>query len=149
MNQASKKYWQSYWIGQEEPSSVTAWQFGVDPDKLAQLVIDGLKTATCSGYVFYEKENEALPKVNDYNIILNSENEPVAITRTVDVAIMPMNEVSEEFAYAEGEGDRSYDYWWREHERFFTEALEEVGQTFRANMLVVCERFELIHSRNL
>jgi len=68
MNQASKKYWQSYWIGQEEPSSVTAWQFGVDPDKLAQLVIEGLKMATCSGYVFYEKENE-----------------PVAITRTVDV----------------------------------------------------------------
>src|SRR5699024_2073235 len=104
-----------------------------------------IKTATCSGYIFYELENEALPKVDDYNIILNSADEPVAITRTVDVTITPMNEVSEDFAIAEGEGDRTYQYWWKEHERFFKEELQKIGREFSEDMPLVCERFEVVH----
>ena len=30
-----------------------------------------------------------------------------------------MNNTSEEFAYAEGEGDSSYDYWKQTHINFF------------------------------
>ncbi|MDF2857605.1 MAG: RNA-binding protein, partial [Neobacillus sp.] len=56
MNEASKIYWNEFWKSQnqESPESVTAWQFGASPDKLAQLVIDGVKTATCSAVVVYE-----------------------------------------------------------------------------------------------
>lgn len=100
MNKASKNYWNDYWKNQEQPKSVSAWQFGDDPDTLAQLVVDGIKTATCSGRVFYEIENEPLPTTEDYSIILNSENQPVPIIKTVEVTITPMNEVSEEFAIA-------------------------------------------------
>lgn len=71
----------------------------VTPDYLAGLVVDGIKTATCSGYIFYELENEPLPTTEGYNIILNSDDKPVAITKTVEVTITPMNEVSEEFGY--------------------------------------------------
>jgi uncharacterized protein YhfF len=62
MNQASLNYWNSYWKEQEKPERVTAWQFGGNPDYLAQLVIDGVKKATCSGYAFYEVENEPFPR---------------------------------------------------------------------------------------
>ncbi|MEH7225343.1 ASCH domain-containing protein [Bacillus sp. JJ1566] len=144
MNTAAQQYWDEFWGGKEKPESVSAWQFGADPDYLAQLVIDGIKTATCSGYVFYEIENEPLPRVDDYSIVLNSKDEPVAIIKTVEVTIQPMNEVPEEFAIAEGEGDRTYQYWKDVHVRFFTCELQKIGREFSEEMLLVCERFALI-----
>lgn len=146
MNVKAELYWNEYWQGKDEkPQFVSAWQFGADPDHLAQLVMDGIKTATCSGHVFYGEENEPLPSVGDYSIILSSEDLPLAIIQTVKVEVLPMNEVSEEFAIAEGEGDRTYTYWWDAHEKFFKEELEKIGHTFKEDMLLVCERFELIH----
>lgn len=144
MNERAQEYWNKFWAGKDEPKSVSAWQFGVSPDELAQLVVAGVKCATCSGHVFYELEKEPLPKVDDYSIVLNSKDQPVCIIRTTEVNITPMNEVPEEFAYAEGEGDRSYKYWRDVHVEFFTSALKEVGLAFSEDMLLVCERFELI-----
>lgn len=146
MNQAAEKYWKEYWNSKEKPTSVSAWQFGDDPDHLAQLVIDGVKTATCSGLVFYEIEDEPLPAVGDYGIVLNSRDEPVAIIQTIDVQVMPMNEVSEDFAIAEGDG--TYRNWWDIHERFFTEELKNHGLEFSAEMPLVCERFRLVDVKN-
>lgn len=146
MNEQARKYWNDYWGTKQEPApkSVSAWQFGDDADYLAQLVIDGIKTATCSSYIFYEIENERLPAVDDYSIILNSSNEPVAMIRTIEVKIMPMNEVPEDFAISEGEGDRTYQYWKDTHTRFFTEELGKLGLEFSEDMMLVCERFELV-----
>lgn len=144
MNEAAKDYWDAFWKNKEKPTSVQAWQFGGDPDYLAQLVVDGVKTATCSGYVFYGLDQEALPATEDYSIVLNSHDKPVAIIKTVEVTVTPMNEVSEAFAVAEGEGDRTYQYWRDAHERFFTQELAKYGLTFSEDMLLVCERFTLI-----
>lgn len=145
MNEQARSYWNTFWAEKEKPLSVSAWQFGENPDELARLVVDGVKTATCSGQLFYELEGEPLPQVNDYSIILNSKDQPICIIRTSEVTITPMNEVSEEFAYAEGEGDRSYDYWKNVHVLFFTKALNEVDLEFSEDMLLVCERFELVN----
>jgi len=144
MNEKAKEYWDDYWKGKEQPEPVNAWQFGVDPDGLAQLVIQGKKTATASGYIFYELENEPLPAVGQYSIILSSKDEPVAIIRIIDVQVMPMDKVPEEFAIAEGEGDLSYEYWWDGHKKYFSEELAEYGMEFSDDMPVVCERFELV-----
>ncbi|OZI12199.1 RNA-binding protein [Bacillaceae bacterium SAS-127] len=144
MNKAAQTYWDTYWKGRNKPQSVTSWQFGASPDELAQLVIDGIKTATCSAHVFYELENEPLPTIEDYSVILNSVDEPVAIIKTTDVSLMPMNEVPEEFAIAEGEGDRTYHYWRTVHEEFFTEELRKVDLEFSDDLLLVCERFEVV-----
>lgn len=46
----NKEYWKEQ--AQPQPQSVSAWQFGDNPDYLAQLVIEDIKTATCSGYIF-------------------------------------------------------------------------------------------------
>lgn len=128
MNEATQMYWDEFWKSQsqEKLKKVSAWQFGANPDHLAQLVINGVKTATCSGLIFYEIENEPLPSVEDYSVILNSKDEPLAIIKTVDVKIMPMNEVPEGFAIAEGEGDRTYQYWKEAHEKWFTEELSNL-----------------------
>lgn len=148
MNQAALKYWNEYWGTQEKPKSVSAWQFGATPDYLAQLVVDGIKTATCSGHLFYELENEPLPTTEDYSVILNSKDQPVAIIKTIEVTLTPMNEVTEAFAIAEGEGDRTYQYWWDAHEEFFRGELSTIGREFTEDLLLVCERFELIDVKN-
>ncbi|GKV55822.1 RNA-binding protein [Sporosarcina sp. NCCP-2222] len=142
MNSAAKEYWDQYWGSEEKPDKVSAWMFGDTPDALAQKVIIGQKTATCSAYVLYETENEPLPEVNEYSIILNSLEEPVAIIKTIEVTLTPFNEVNEEFALAEGEG--TYEEWRLIHERFFKEALSTAGLPYSSEMLLVCERFELV-----
>jgi uncharacterized protein YhfF len=94
--------------------------------------------------IFYEIENEPLPSVEDYSIILNSKDVPLAIIQTTEVQILPMNEVPEDFAVAEGEGDRSYRYWKEAHVDFFTVELSKLNLEFLEEMPLVCERFRLI-----
>ena len=142
MNLAAQTYWDEFWRNDEKPASVNAWMFGGLPDELAQLVIDGKKTATCSSYALYELENEPLPTTDDYSIILNKDEQPVAIIKTVEVSLVPMNKVTEEFAISEGEG--SYEDWKLAHVRFFKGELQQVGLKFSEDMLLVCERFILI-----
>ena len=64
-----------------------AWSFGEAPDKLADLVLQGIKTATCSAYDLYLIDNEPLPKTGDFNVILNSNDEAVCIIKTLKVSM--------------------------------------------------------------
>ena len=75
-----------------------AWGFGGAPDKLADLVLKGIKTATASGYDLYfiEGEEEPLPQPGDYSVILNSKDEAVCIIQTTKTTVVPFDEVSEE-----------------------------------------------------
>lgn len=104
----------------EEPAE--AWAFGATPemaDELLVLVLAGIKTGTASSLWDYQAEGEALPHVGQLNIILDGVGVPCAIVETTAVDIVPFNEVSAEHAFAEGEGDRSLEYWRMEHERFW------------------------------
>ena len=122
-----------------------AWAFDEAADKLADLVVRGIKTATCSAYDLYEIEGEPLPKAGDYSVILNSEDEAVCIIRTTRVYVTEYCRVSEEHAFKEGEGDRSLEYWRTVHENFFTNELATVNRSFNENTRVVCEEFELAY----
>jgi len=146
MNENAKLYWDEFWKGSEQPKVVTAEQFGFDEivDELAQLIIDGKKTATCSAHILYELENEPLPAVGKYTIVLDSKREAVAIIKTTEVQLIKMNEVPEELVLEEGEGDLTFEYWWNGHKYFFTEELAEHGLEFSEDMLLVFERFELV-----
>lgn len=124
-----------------------AWAFGEAQDKLAGLVMDGIKTATSSAYAVYEAENEPVPKEGSYSIILDSKGEAACIIKTINVDVVPYKNVSEEFAYKEGEGDRSLEYWRSVHEDFFTRELQAINMDFTEDTLVVCEEFELVMTR--
>lgn len=124
-----------------------AWQFGDDPDKLAELVKEGIKTATSSlGYWYDVDPDEEEPQMGEISIILDSNDEAVCIIRTTAVNKMPFCEVTEEHAYKEGEGDRSLKYWREVHRDFFTRELAEEGKIFDENMLVICEEFQVVYS---
>ncbi|HGH7175903.1 TPA: ASCH domain-containing protein [Bacillus wiedmannii] len=142
MNEAAQQYWVEYWKDAEIPKSVSAWKFGDTPNRLAKQVVDGTKTATCSAYLFYELKNIPLPTTEDYSVILDHDENPIAIVKTIEVTIVPMNEITEEFAIAEG--DESYKNWKEIHERYFRSKLNEVGHDFSDDILLVCERFRRI-----
>ena len=122
-----------------------AWSFGEAPDKLANLVLQGIKTATCSAYDLYLIDNEPLPQTGDFNVILDSNDEAVCIIKTLKVYITEFNQVSEEHAFKEGEGDRSLSYWRKVHVSFLTDELASVNKTFDENTKVVCEEFEVVY----
>ena len=130
------------WIKSGLTGEYDAWGFG--DEELTELVRSGKKTATSSAFILYELEDEDLPEVGETSILLDDNEEAVCIIRTTKVYTAPFNEVTAEHASKEGEGDLSLDYWRQVHKDFFTEELEEAGQQFTEDMLVVCEEFEVI-----
>lgn len=126
-----------------------AWCFGggiESANELANLVYNRTKTATTSAYELYEIENVPLPPIGGLNIILDKSDNAICITETTKVYVSRYNEVSEEHAFMEGEGDRSLEYWKKVHKDFFTIEMKEVNKLFDEEMLVVCEEFKVIHS---
>ncbi|OPF51412.1 RNA-binding protein [Clostridium baratii] len=121
-----------------------AWAFGVDANLLADLVLRGEKTATASAYPLYEIENEPLPKIGEYNIILDCEENAICIIETTKVYVVKFKDISNEHAFKEGEGDKSLSYWRKCHEEFFTMCMAEVGKAFDEDMKVVCEEFKVV-----
>ncbi len=122
-----------------------AWSFSEAPDKLADLVLQKIKTATCSAYDLYQINHEPLPKAGDYSIILDSKEEAVCIIQTIKVYVAEFKDVSDEQAYKEGEGDRTLAYWRKVHENFLINELASVNKTFNQNTKVVCEEFEVVY----
>ena len=122
-----------------------AWSFGEAPDKLADLVLQGIKTATCSAYDLYQINNEPLPQAGDYSVILNSSEEAVCIIKTIKVYVTEFRNISKEHAFKEGEGDRSLEYWRQVHESFLTNELATVHKGFDDSIKVVCEEFEVVY----
>lgn len=128
-----------------EENNYEAWAFGVEADVLANLVVTGEKTATASAYPLYEVEEEPLPAAGEYSVILDSKDNAVCVIQTTKVYVIPFNEVTEEHAFKEGEGDKSLEYWREVHKKFFTECIEEAGLKFTSDMKVVCEEFVVVY----
>ncbi|EGL35750.1 ASCH domain protein [Parvimonas sp. oral taxon 110 str. F0139] len=113
-------------------------------DELVDLVNKGIKTATTGAYDLYE-EDEEIPKVGEYNIILDGSGEPICITITREVYILEYNLISSNHAFLEGEGDRSYEYWKKVHDEYFTEEFKNSGKEFYEQAPMVCEVFEKVY----
>lgn len=123
--------------------------FGDSPqlaDQLARLICSGIKTATCSSLWEWQAEGSPLPKAGTLTIILDGADKPVCIIETLEVEIVAYDQVSAEFAAAEGEGDRSLQSWRDAHWFFFTRSLAKIGRQPSLEMPLVCERFRLIYN---
>ena len=114
-------------------------------DELGALIVAGTKTATCSALWEYEAEGERLPKVGSKTIVLGGNGAPLCIVETREVEVQPYDEVDAKFAYEEGEGDRSLEYWRDAHWRFFSRTLPTIGKEPAMDMPLVCERFRVIY----
>ena len=142
------KYWNTFI--KNNPSykdfNYDSWSYGVDADLLAELTLNGVKTATASLFDLYGLENEELPKNGQISIILDSsETKPICIIQTTKVSIVPFRDVDEDHALKEGEGDRSLAYWRAVHKTFFEECIKDTSLDFTEDSLVVLEEFEVIY----
>ncbi|WP_438836335.1 ASCH domain-containing protein [Streptococcus pluranimalium] len=138
--------WQEYQqINPNIGDEMDAWAFGAEPDLLAQLVLDGTKTATASALDLYELEGEPLPKVGSYDIVLDSQDDAVCIIEITKVSVVPFKDVSADHAFKEGEGDRSLAYWRQVHEELFTEWLAESHLVFNEDSKIVLEEFLVVY----
>ena len=110
------EYWQKFKSENNINSNrYEAWQFGFDADLLGELVLEGKKTATAGALKSYQFENVDIPRLGQYNIVLDSKNQPLCIIRTTKVERIPFLEVSSEQAYKEGENDRTLESWRNGH----------------------------------
>lgn len=117
-----------------------------DANALAQLVLEGKKTATCSALVSYRMEQEDLPKADDLYIVTDWAGNAVCITRTKQVDLVKFCDITEQWARKEGEGDLSLAYWIKGHWQFFQEDLKQFGIAPTEDMVLVCEEFEKVFS---
>ncbi|CAG9228326.1 ASCH domain-containing protein [Paraburkholderia tropica] len=114
-------------------------------ESLLGLILAGRKDGTCSLRWSWEHDGEAIPKVGDIEIVLDWNDRPALVRRITRVDIVPFDNVSDEFAASEGEGDLSLMYWRTEHWRFFLDECKRIGREPDGAMPLVCERFEVMH----
>jgi uncharacterized protein YhfF len=149
--QAARDFWAAFCRAHPEIAADTpynVWYFGGDQrlaDSLYPLVLRGVKRATASLLWEYEREGEPLPAPGSYSVVTDFAGAPQCIIQTTDVQVMPYDQVDAQFAFEEGEGDRSLAYWRRAHWDFFSECCQALDMTPTLDMPVVCERFRVVY----
>jgi len=148
-----KAYWQKFLSSLPADSpyhskTYVAESWGDNPalaDELGALIVQGIKTGTCSAVWEWEAEGNPIPEEGYITIALDGNGEPLCVVETYEITIRKYNEVDADFARTEGEGDLSLEYWREEHKRYFTRTLAKIGKEFSADMPLACERFRVIY----
>lgn len=154
-NQATNPALLAFWaaarkVAPDLPAAIEAdiWFFGDSQElsaSLAELVLNGPKRATTGLIAEFEADGAALPKLGGLSLVTDFHGTPLMVLRSTRVEIMPFNTVDADFAAAEGEGDGSLRYWQDAHERYFKRSCQRIGITWRPDLPVVCERFDVVY----
>jgi uncharacterized protein YhfF len=121
----------------EQYRSLRSFAFGDSPalaDELLELVLKGVKTATCSTE---DEPNTSTP--GERWIVLDGSGEQRCVIESTEVTYRRYGEVDAAFARDEGEGDRSLAYWRQAHRSYFG----RLGR-FSEDMMLMCEHFRLV-----
>lgn len=142
-----EEMWNRFTMKSGVQDTYQAWAFcggGEIGDRLAELVLQGIKTATSSALIAFRTEKEPLSKAGDYSVILFDNGETACVIQTHTVTLVPFDQVSSRHAYLEGEGDRSLEYWRQVHEEAFTPDYQAAGLPFDRKGVCVLEEFQLV-----
>ena len=121
----------------EKYRSLRSFAFGDSPalaDELLDLVLKGVKTATCS-----TEDEPNTSTQGERWIVLDGRGLPRCVIESTEVTYRRVDDVDAAFAHDEGEGDRSLAYWREAHRRYFGRQ----GK-FSEGMMLMCERFRLV-----
>lgn len=113
-------------------------------NELLDLVLQGKKRATASSVEAYKNTKQPMPKVGDYSIITDWDNNPRCVIKTINVQLIPFKEITYDICKREGEDD-TLKSWQDGHRRFYVEEGKQLGYTFDEDMLVVFEDFEVVY----
>ena len=83
--------------------------------ELAQLVLEGCKRGTASLEWSFESTGRPRPRPGDLSVVTDWHGGPLCVIETRSVVVMPFDEVGEDFAAVEAEGDGSLRYWREGH----------------------------------
>ena len=130
-----------------------AWGFafpGPLRDELTALALAGTKTSTAGLFAEMEADGEAISAPGDREILLDSDERPVAVIETVDCRIARLADVDDRHAIDEGEGYADAAAFRVSHERFWNGYLDDLrtrlGPAFSIDddTLIVLQRFRVV-----
>ncbi|MDN5985533.1 MAG: ASCH domain-containing protein, partial [Propionibacterium sp.] len=107
-------------------------EFGVPGDQrdaLVAAVLDGTKTATSEPLDGYRRHDlDPGDELGNYEVVVDSLNQPVALIRINSVATVPLADVDQAHAARDGRGFTTAAQWRTAHEEFWS------SDDFRANL---------------
>ena len=135
-------------------SEMVRWGFG-DPgpmrDELTALALAGTKTTTASLLVDFEMEGAALPIAGTRELLIDSEERPVAIVEILSCRVVRLADVDDQHAIDEGEGYANAAEFRVEHESYWNSYLDTVREylgdpsfVLTDDTMVVLERFRIV-----
>jgi len=130
------------------------WGFA-DPgslrEKLTGLALAGTKTTTASLLVEFELDGEALPVPGQRDLLVDSEDRPVAIVATVSCRVVRLADVDDQHAIDEGEGYANAAEFREDHEAHWNGYLDSIRRrlgdpsfVLTDDTPVVLERFVIV-----
>ena len=145
---ATDALWAGYVSATGATDELTAIDtFGDGPElitELVGLVVEGRKRATAGLVRDHGGDGPPMPRPGDLWMVVDAEGEPVCILRTTDVRVGPLSSVDDDFAWEEGEGDRSRAGWLADHMRYFGRRAESEGWGLTEDEPCVFERFRVV-----
>jgi len=129
------------------PETPQAWAFGAGKEmaeELARLVVAGVKRATATSLEGILVDGDPMPQVGVHSVIYDGSRVARCIILTTAVHVAPLDSVSEAFAWQEGEGDRSVEYWLEGHRSFFRAEHETLDLPFSDSIPVIFEEFVVV-----
>ena len=130
-----------------------AWGFafpGPLRDELTALALDGAKTTTAGLFAEYEVDGDVVSAPGAREVLLDSDEHPVAIIETVESRIVRLADVDDRHAIDEGEGYADAAAFRVAHERFWNGHIDDLrtrigpGFTIDDDTLVVLQRFRVV-----
>ena len=149
MSPSSQALWTRYRSAHPEapPSPVGVFHFcdnRNDADLCADLVLRGVKRATATSLAELELAGSPLPQVGDLSIVTRWNGEAVAVILTTRVEIRRFDDIDEDFARLEGEGDGTLTWWRDAHEAYYRRVLQGHGIAVDGRLEIACETFERV-----
>jgi len=111
----------------------------------AELIRIGQKTATCSLQYWYKSDDEPMPVIGHLLVVTDWNGKPICIVEIDSVEECKYSDVSADFAYMEGEGDRSLEWWRTAHWDFFAQECVELNIEPSEDMMLVLEQFHVVY----
>ena len=135
-------------------SGLPRWGFA-DPgplrEELTALALAGIKTTTASLFVEFGLEAEGVPVTGQIDVLVDSDERPVAIVENISVRIVRLADVDDRHAIDEGEGYVDAAAFRVDHEAYWNGYLDRIREglgdpTFvlTDDTLVVLERFRIL-----
>lgn len=147
-DQRVQRFWDAYAastrVGVEKFAVVRFGDSADLADELATHVVTGEKRATTTLLREFTALGKPTPKPGDFSVVIDGQNLPRCIVQTLQVDVKPLLEVDESFAWAEGGGDRSLEWWRSAHTRYFKRQAAREGFAVDDGTEVILERFVVV-----